>query len=423
MVTNICLLLEALSIIYCLHCLYGEKFKLDIATTSFLAIDMIIMTIINYYELSKVYTMIIYPIIVIYCGVRFGFKLKEMITNVVICIIINGGIQILVMASLHYVLEINIFSNIHLLFINGIAFGIVFFILPRFQLGKIINYLLNKEKILISSLIICFILIVFWLLSYKGFKLFELHQTILLFVSLIFALIMSGQLSKYKVKAKEVETELKMHKLYADSLQGLIENIRLRQHEFDNHINTLYSQHFLCTTYDELVRSQKEYCELVIKENRFNKLLTIGNSVIISFLYIKFIEADKRGIDVKYKISIDGQNADIPDYKIIEILGNLIKNAIEALETEETLNKLFVLLIEEDDFLEIEVRNESAVINLEEIAAFFHKGYSKKGEGRGLGLYNVKCICEEYMLDVLFENKEIEGQNWLSFNIVKKDSF
>lgn len=275
MVTNICLLLEALSIVYCLHCLYGEKFKLDIATTSFLAIDMIIMTIINYYALSKVYTMIIYPIIVIYCGVRFGFKLKEMITNVVICIIINGCIQMLVIAPLYYFCKVNLFSNIQLLLVNCSAFLVVVFILPRCRLEKVTNYLLNKEKILISTLVVCFILIVYWLISYKGFKMFELHQTILLFVSLIFALIMSGQLSKYKVKAKEVETELKMHKLYADSLQGLIENIRLRQHEFDNHINTLYSQHFLCSTYDELVRSQKEYCELVIKENRFNKLLNI----------------------------------------------------------------------------------------------------------------------------------------------------
>ncbi len=78
-VTNVCLLLEALSIVICLHHLYGEKFRLDIATVSFLSIDMIIMTAINYFGLPKTYTMVIYPVIILYCGVRFGFRIKSLV--------------------------------------------------------------------------------------------------------------------------------------------------------------------------------------------------------------------------------------------------------------------------------------------------------------------------------------------------------
>ena len=85
MIQRICLVLEALSIVICLHYLYGEKFKLDIKTTSFLAINMIMMTAINYYHMPKALTMFIYPVIVIYCGVRFGFE------------IINGMALILVL--------------------------------------------------------------------------------------------------------------------------------------------------------------------------------------------------------------------------------------------------------------------------------------------------------------------------------------
>lgn len=420
MVTNICLLLEALSFVFCLHCLYGEKFKLDIATTSLLAIDMIVMTVINYYGLSKVCTMIIYPIMVIYCGIRFGFQIKEMVANVIICAIVIGVIQSLTALPIYYLFKIELFSGYELLFVNCIAFIIVWGILPRFRIDRIVIFLKSRGEVFVISLITCLVVAIFWLISYKEFKVLELNQAVLLLISLVFALVLMGQLSEYKVKTKEVETELRMHKLYADSLQGLIENIRARQHEFDNHINTLYSQHYIYSTYDELVKAQNAYCQLIIKENRFNKLLTISNSVIISFLYIKFIEIDKQGIDVKYKISISSQKVEIPDYKIIEILGNLIQNAVEALDKEAGSNKLFVLLIEEDNFFEIEVRNESSIMNLEEIATFFDKGVSKKGEGRGLGLYNVKCICEKYMLDILFENRDIEGQNWLSFRIRKK---
>lgn len=421
MVTNICLLLESVSLIVCLHCLYGEKFKLDIETTSYLAIHMIIMTIINYYDLPKVLTMIIYPIMAVYCGIKFRFRLKEIIANVLLCIIIIGFIQMVVALPVYYILNIESFSGYKLLFVNCMAFLIVFFILPKCNVKKLTNFLNMKGIILIISLGICFIIAIFWLVSYKGFKMLELNQAILLLISLIFALFLAGQLSKYKVRAKEVETELKMHKLYADSFQGLIENIRLRQHEFDNHINTLYSQHFIYKTYDELVKAQKDYCQLVTKENRFNKLLTVGTSVIIGFLYGKFVEIDRKGIDISYAINISDLNLGIPDYKIVEILGNLLKNAVEALEKEESLNKLFVSFTESNGLFEIEVRNESPYISYEEISTFFDKGFSKKGKDRGLGLYNVKGICEEYKLNIYCENKEIDGENWLSFKVIKEE--
>ena len=93
MITNICLLLEALSIYICLHYLYGEKFKLNIETVSCLAIHMIVLTAVNYYNIPQIYTMIIYPVIVVYSGVRFGLKLKTLIVNNILNIAIASSIQ------------------------------------------------------------------------------------------------------------------------------------------------------------------------------------------------------------------------------------------------------------------------------------------------------------------------------------------
>lgn len=418
-ITNICLLLEAISIVVCLHHLYGEKFKLDIETVSFLSIDMILMTVINYYGLPKTYTMVIYPILALYCGARFGFRLKSMVVNLVLCIILVGGVQLIVSLPFHYLMNISLFADIKLLLINCIACLIIIFVLPLGRIRKLSDFLQDRERILVITLGVCNLIIVYWLISYKEFKWLELNQAILLFLSLVFIFVLATELSKYKVKAKEIETELKMNKLYSDSFRGLIDNIRLRQHEFDNHINTIYSQHYIHSNYEDLITAQKSYCEVILKENRFNKLLSGGNPIIIGFLYGKFVEIEKLGIEVSYKVVGVEDELDVPVHKVVEVLGDLINNAVEALLADKERNKLYVSVIGANG-LYIEVRNESAYISYEEFDSFFAKDYSQKGENRGLGLYNVKQVCDEYHMEISCDNKDVDGLNWLYFAIRKE---
>lgn len=420
MITNICLLLEIMSIVLCVHRLYGEKFRLDIVTASFLTIYMIIMTAINYYKLPNVYTMIIYPIMFLYCGIRFGFHIKIIIINNLLYLAIIGGLQIAVTVPYYYVLGIQLFGKKDLLVINGVAFLLVLFIFPKCRLDKLSQYLLEKEKILVIALIVSIVVAVYCLTQYKNTDRYGLYQYIFMFICIIFICILVAKIGKYKVKSKEIETELKMHQLYEESFHSLIENIRLRQHEFDNHINAINNLHYMCDTYEELVSKQGEYCEVVIKENRFNKLLKTGNPLIIGFLYGKFVEMDKLGIVVSYSINIKDLNIGIPIYKLVEILGNLINNAVEAIKNMDEDKMIYVEMIENDGEFRIEVRNKSKFVLQDKMEMFFKKGYSQKGEGRGFGLYNVKAICMDNSLNILCQNTEIDGENWLSFIIDNK---
>ncbi len=420
MITNVCLLLEILSFIFCLHILYEKRFKFDIISASFLSVYMIFMIVINYYHLAEHYTMIMYFLIFWYCGVRFSFNIKVILINIVFCIIIVGGIQMVISLPFVYIIGIKWFTDFQLLMVNCLAFLTIVILVPKCKINRITRYLRNKEKVQNIILTICISLIIILLFSYKEFKIYEVNQAILLFVSIVCIFVLAERMGKYKIKAKEVETELKMHELYADSFQGLIENIRLRQHEFDNHINTIYSQHFIYETYEELVEAQNAYCKVLSKENRFNKLLGSSNPIIAGFLYGKFIEIDKLGVDIAYHVQISELDVEIPIYKIVEILGDLINNATEAIVRNEGMSKLYVSILEDKRF-EIEVRNESPYVEYTEIDKFFTKGFSSKGEGRGLGLYNVKNICREYGFDIYCENIKIENTDWLSFKVIKEN--
>ncbi|MDO4302407.1 MAG: hypothetical protein Q4D94_00715, partial [Bacillota bacterium] len=214
-ITNICLLLEAISIVVCLHHLYGEKFKLDIETVSFLSIDMILMTVINYYGLPKTYTMIIYPILALYCGARFGFRLKSMVVNLVLCVALVGGIQLMISFSIYHICHIYEVSGWGLVIVNCIALAIVLMILPFCRIEKLSKFLQHKEKFSYIVIGICVVMILFCMLSYKNFRFLDINQAVMLFICVVLIVIMVGQVSKYKIKAKEIETELKMNKLYS----------------------------------------------------------------------------------------------------------------------------------------------------------------------------------------------------------------
>lgn len=418
-ITNVCFLLEALSIVVCLYYLYDEKIKLDIVTVCFLSVDMIIMTAINYLKIGRIHTMVIYPIIVIYCVCRFGFYVKKLVVNIVLCIVLIGLTQMAVTFTVCYILDIHTIGDIGLIVIGIAEFLLILFICYKGNVKRLSIFLQNEERILFVSIGVSIVISLIWLISYKKINLMEAYQAILLFSVLGFVLVLSGQLIKYKLKAKEVETELKIHKIYSDSFEGLIEDIKLRQHEFDNHINAIYSQHLFCNTFDELVDAQKKYCKLITKENRFNKLLSQDNPVIRGFLYGKFIEIDEMGIEISYQISIKNLDIGVPVYKIIELLGNLVNNAVEALQTDESRNRLHVEILEKDMFY-IEVRNESPYITYDVLGKFFNKGYSEKGNGRGIGLYNVKQTCKEYDLIICCKNIELDGRNWLVFTVQKE---
>lgn len=423
MVDRICVVLEALSIAVCLHRLYGKKFRFDIATASLMTIEMIMMQAIDYFGWPKELSMLFALAIVIYCIIEFGPSLITLVINIVLAIVIISILQVIVMMILYTFNSQQVLVGRESLILNCVILGVVIFVLPRFSLMHITDLFKEKEKILMVSLVICIAITSYWLINFKRIN-FLSHigwfQNILFSICILMIVFLIFRLGKYKLKSKEVETELKMHVLYANSFDNLIESIRIKQHEFDNHINTIYSQHYIFNTYEELVKAQENYCELVITENRFNKLLSSGNRVIIGFLYGKFNEIDKLGIDISYRINIGELEVGVPVYKLVELLGNLIGNAVEAMTNVKDYNKLYVLMVEEKHNLWIEVRNESDYINYKEIECFFAKGYSKKGKNRGFGLYHVKNICDDYKLNLSCQNKEIDKSNWISFMITNK---
>lgn len=418
MVVSLYILLEMLAIIFCLHFLYGERVKGDIITISFVVLEHIWMKIIYLFEWGNNPSLVLFPIMLLYCTVRFGAKIRKVLVNSTLCVLIISALQASIMLTLYFGLKVRTMNERELLIINLCVFLVVAVILKRFKLEKISKVLQNNDLIIVLSISVIIIGLSFFIINYKYDNGMNVTYYIVLVVSIALMTVAVIDIGKHKMKAKEMEAELRLHKLYEQSFRSLIDDIRARQHEFDNHINTIYSQHYLYHTYKELVEVQNKYCKNVVKINKYNKLLTHGNPIVLGFLYSKFSEAEKVGIDVEYKVKIGELKSNVPIHKVIEVLGNLIDNAIEALQVEAELNKMKVVMIEQEYEIAIDVSNECRDINYEKIQKFFKKGYSNKGANRGYGLYNVKKICDEY--DVMLESavKDVEYGDELHFMLI-----
>ena len=180
-ITNVCLLLEALSIVICLHHLYGEKFRLDIETICLLAVDMIMMQTIDYFKLPSILSILMYPMIIIYCIRKFGKNLKRLIVNNVLYMLIIGCIQFLLMLLIYLVCNKRIMSRLDMLLANVFIFAVVFFLLSKCNLYRISNYLQDTEKILIIILNVVICVILFCFINFKITNLFKMSQYIFLF--------------------------------------------------------------------------------------------------------------------------------------------------------------------------------------------------------------------------------------------------
>lgn len=319
---------------------------------------------------------------------------------------------------MYMLFDINNITEKHSLLVNIGLFCVVLLGGKKFRLEKISKILQGYDKIIFSSMLIIAISVIFFITNYKIEKGFNIARYGVIFVTLVLIGVVIIDIGKHKMKALEMEAELRLHKLYEDSFKNLIDDICARQHEFDNHINTIYSQHFLCKTYEELVDAQKKYCKDIVSLNHYNKLLSTGNTTVLGFLYGKFSEAEKQGIELEYKVKIGDMESDVPIHKFIELLGNLINNAVEALTKETDINKMKVVLVERQYDIVVEVSNQCLNLDYTKIQDYFKKGYSEKGKNRGYGLWNVKKICEDYNIILEVATKEEDNVDWLRFVLI-----
>ncbi len=254
--------------------------------------------------------------------------------------------------------------------------GIVLVLMYMWQLNK--DFVWNYIAYLL-------IVIIIW----EGLNIFFLYQSI---------------------RIKQQQATIYIHEKYIPYLKNMVYEVRQRQHDFKNHLNAIYG----LVQIEDDQQAKKEmgqYIESLIDGIKStDRLLNIKNYVLSAIIYSKKTLAEGKHIcfDVEFQ-------DEIPEYplekhELVELLGNLLDNAIEAVEANNSADngKIVLTIGIEDDYKVIVVKNTGRT-NLEKnIDNMFERGFTtKKGKHRGYGLYNVKKIVDYYSgtIELSFEEE------------------
>lgn len=424
MITLLYIALEAVAVLLLLHALYGKKMRWDKYSVGFVVLDCVLMSVIRFGKMNQSVSMIIYVLLIMYCICKFGTNVKQLVVNMILLAVIMMGIELAALIILQSLgAGIKGYEDISVVFANGIIVLIVLKMYKKLDLYAISVSFQRNGRLVAILLLLESSLVFFLIFEYKILQGKVPVQTIIVSGILVLTVILCIHGLLYRIKYQEKQAELEAYKTYSVAFSDLITQIRARQHEFDNHISALCNLHYICKDYDELVSEQSKYAKDVIGNNRFHRLLVSGNPVIAGFLYGKLSSIQEQGIEVTYTFHISEFTSKNPVYLVVELIGNLLKNAVEAVKTQQVEKQIHLSCTENENEFCLGVRNRSEKIPLDEMGRFFEKGYSSKGSGRGLGLYNVKEICEKYGVDIVCDNTEVDDKNWflIELHIKKSD--
>lgn len=414
MLLHIALIAEILMTIVCIYCIYGEKFRLDKKTIAAFLSILLILEIINSNNLNSIYTFLGYMVLFVYCKTKFKSSTTEAVISLVLCMVLVTTAQFmctLFVKMLQIGAEYTRYVVINMM---SLAVFIVFsFTRWLYHLKK---SMCQHSRFIMLSFLFIGMMIMAIILQMKRFNEVQTQYFIIaipVIIMLLYAIVKwytaQSEAEKMQERLGEIEGDKKNY-------ENLLTKVRLRQHALKNHMEAIASFHYTYKMAENLVQIEEDYCNQLRKENKYNDLLLIGDDVLTGYLCGKFQAAEDDGIEIDYRITSEISQCRVPIYHVIEMLGILFDNAVEAVK-EMDGKAIFFSASMVDDKYEFVVRNQFPYVPYDEIEDWFGFEKSGKGSGRGLGLYHLKCLCREWNCEIQCRNMELSGKNWIVFSL------
>lgn len=200
------------------------------------------------------------------------------------------------------------------------------------------------------------------------------------------------------------KTEISQLMQRMDGMANYLDALRTHSHEFMNKLHVILGL-LNMKHYDQLER----YVLLTANswQNDIGAIQrTVKSPVVAGFLLGKINRARELGYSLT--LAAESDVPDNPDEKqvtgLITILGNLIENALDAMAAQPE-GEINLLLHYQNGWLSVEVSDDGPGIDPQDLSAIFNKGFSTKGENRGVGLFLARQQTESLGGEIAVESE------------------
>lgn len=242
-------------------------------------------------------------------------------------------------------------------------------------------------------------------------------QLFLSSVTIATLLIINLFIGTYDQKRSAEIKRVNMLEQYIPVIEELIVQIRARQHEFNNRLLAISA---VAQTADNLDQAKEQITELTtglqldISEK---SLLNCDSKIISGMIFSKMKYAEIQKITIVSEITTSLKRKTVREIDVVEIVGILIDNAIEASNDGDTVS---IKIENSNEGLSVLVSNPYMMQSATDFVRMFRRGFSTKGEdgARGHGLANVKAIVDHYRGKIITRNETVHEQNYVTIGVI-----
>ncbi len=203
---------------------------------------------------------------------------------------------------------------------------------------------------------------------------------------------------------------------FAEDFEGtkfLVDSMRANNHDFTNKLHVILGL-IQIGEYDKAV-SYIENISIIQKETVSRVMHAVDNPSFSALLIGKIARASECNVKfiLKEDMVFNSADIDLPSEALVTITGNLIDNALDAMNTSEVMSKndrslIFGVYTQPGQLL-ITVQDTGNGIPEKIKDKVFENGFSTKGTGRGVGLYHTKQLVESLGGSISFESQNGKG--------------
>lgn len=374
-----------------------SMFLLNYVLLQIPALDILVIT--------SIVSVMLYTGIFLLTQLFFEGKIGEKIVSVFVYIVMASTSELIVIIATTVIFQV---SQIEIMENNSIFFPVMGSTKVLQLIGiAMIRRIKNKRRNIIqvgvtfeigSILLLYLLLLIFTIIISSWYLSFIKNIQVCIVILFVLFLTITGAVVLIVLKLlkrREKELELKQHireieleKAYHDKIKEMETELRSLRHDMNNHMTVIKGLLYF-EQYEEL---KMYFSEVNHDLERANQIPVLEEKALAVLLYEKIKKAEEAGIVLELELS--REKSKIPSSELCALAGNLLDNAIEAVQeiTEDKYIQFSFCVNEETT--ELCCENPYKKSPVEKEGKFFTTKQDKKNHG--FGIQNMRKIVENH---------------------------